>query len=70
MWRTVSARSRFGVDVDMAPKAPFIGRDFESLRSRTPTKGLSGKLRFSVRAAPSACYRGFVAVKQDTVLAK
>jgi hypothetical protein len=54
----------------MAPKAPFIGRDFESLRSRTPTKGLSGKLRFSVRAAPSACYRGFVAVKQDTVLAK
>ncbi|MFN2488509.1 MAG: AAA family ATPase [Actinomycetota bacterium] len=29
VWRAVSARSRFGVDVDMAPKTPFIGRDFD-----------------------------------------
>ena len=29
VWRAVSARSRFGVDVDMGPKTPFIGRDFD-----------------------------------------
>ena len=29
VWKAVSARSRFGVDVDMAPKTPFIGRDFD-----------------------------------------
>ncbi|MBA2311868.1 MAG: AAA family ATPase [Actinobacteria bacterium] len=26
VWRAVSARSRFGVDVDITPKTPFIGR--------------------------------------------
>ncbi len=29
LWRALSARSRFGVDVDIAPSTPFIGRDFE-----------------------------------------
>ncbi|MDQ3530802.1 MAG: AAA family ATPase [Actinomycetota bacterium] len=29
IWRVIAARSRFGVDVDMAPKTPFIGRDFD-----------------------------------------
>ncbi|MDQ3753097.1 MAG: AAA family ATPase [Actinomycetota bacterium] len=29
VWRAVAARSRFGVDIDMAPKTPFIGRDYE-----------------------------------------
>ena len=29
VWRAVSARSRFGVDVDVAPRTPFIGRDFD-----------------------------------------
>jgi len=29
VWRAVSARSRFGVDVNIAPKTPFIGRDFD-----------------------------------------
>ena len=29
LWRALSARSRFGVDVDIAPATPFIGRDFE-----------------------------------------
>jgi hypothetical protein len=29
VWRAVSARSRFGVDVDIAPKTPFIGRDYD-----------------------------------------
>jgi class 3 adenylate cyclase/tetratricopeptide (TPR) repeat protein len=29
VWRAVSAKSRFGVDADMAAKTPFIGRDYE-----------------------------------------
>ena len=29
IWRVITARSRFGGDVDMAPKTPFIGRDFD-----------------------------------------
>ena len=29
IWRVIAARSRFGIDVDMAPKTPFIGRDFD-----------------------------------------
>ena len=29
VWRLVGARSRFGVDVDQRPVAPFIGRDAE-----------------------------------------
>ena len=29
VWRLVGARSRFGVDVDQRPAAPFIGRDGE-----------------------------------------
>jgi tetratricopeptide (TPR) repeat protein len=29
VWRAMSARSRFGVDVDIAPKTPFIGRDYD-----------------------------------------
>lgn len=29
VWRVVSARSRFGVDVDTAPKTLFIGREFD-----------------------------------------
>jgi class 3 adenylate cyclase/tetratricopeptide (TPR) repeat protein len=29
VWKAVSALSRFGVDVDMTPKSPFIGRDFD-----------------------------------------
>jgi class 3 adenylate cyclase len=29
VWRAVSARSRFGVDVDMVPRTPFIGRDYD-----------------------------------------
>jgi class 3 adenylate cyclase/tetratricopeptide (TPR) repeat protein len=35
VWRAVSARSRFGVDVDMAPKTPFIGRDFDFATLKT-----------------------------------
>ena len=42
LWLAVSARSRFGVDVAMAPATPFIGRDFE-------LDLLSGTFRRSLR---------------------
>jgi class 3 adenylate cyclase/tetratricopeptide (TPR) repeat protein len=29
VWQALSAKSRFGVDADIAPKTPFIGRDYE-----------------------------------------
>ncbi|MDP9234472.1 MAG: AAA family ATPase [Actinomycetota bacterium] len=29
VWRALSARSRFGLETDLAPKTPFIGRDYE-----------------------------------------
>ena len=29
VWRARSARSRFGIDANLAPKTPFIGRDYE-----------------------------------------
>jgi hypothetical protein len=29
IWRAIGARSAFGVDIDWAPKTPFIGRDFD-----------------------------------------
>ncbi|HEX3327176.1 MAG TPA: adenylate/guanylate cyclase domain-containing protein [Actinomycetota bacterium] len=29
VWRAISARSRFGVDVNVVSKTPFIGREFE-----------------------------------------
>jgi hypothetical protein len=27
LWRALSARSRFGIDTELAPKAGFVGRD-------------------------------------------
>jgi hypothetical protein len=45
VWRVVSSRSRFGVDVDMAPKTPFIGRDYDPYYSwfrRYEELGLDG----------------------------
>jgi class 3 adenylate cyclase/tetratricopeptide (TPR) repeat protein len=29
VWRALAARSRFGVDAELAPKTPFIGRSYE-----------------------------------------
>jgi class 3 adenylate cyclase/tetratricopeptide (TPR) repeat protein len=29
IWRAISAKSRFGVDVDSRPATPFVGRDFD-----------------------------------------
>jgi class 3 adenylate cyclase/tetratricopeptide (TPR) repeat protein len=29
VWRAVSAKSRYGIDLDRAPSTPFIGRDYE-----------------------------------------
>jgi class 3 adenylate cyclase len=53
LWRALSARSRFGVDVSPAPTTPFIGRHFE-LRTTAPPRPEMGFL-----SAPPRSELGF-----------